>query len=66
MSKFDEGHNDAITAFIVSLDDTLAQERLSPTNLVQVPVTFSFQHQHLQVERQRCKRHSIREQMTLG
>jgi len=38
------------TAFIESLDDTLAQEKLSPANLVQVPVTFSFQHQRLQVE----------------
>ncbi|MFS0504208.1 hypothetical protein [Lactiplantibacillus plantarum] len=33
---------DQFTAFMAQLDKTLAQEQLSSTDLVYVPVTFSF------------------------
>ena len=40
---------DQFTAFMAQLDKTLAQEQLSSTDLVYVPVTFSFHNQRLQV-----------------
>ncbi|WP_321160421.1 hypothetical protein [Lactiplantibacillus plantarum] len=40
---------DQFTVFMAQLDKTLAQEQLSSTDLVYVPVTFSFHNQRLQV-----------------
>ncbi|VDG32179.1 hypothetical protein [Lactobacillus pentosus] [Lactiplantibacillus mudanjiangensis] len=40
---------DTFTTFIQQLDQTLAQSQVTPTT-VYVPVTFSWQQQHLQVE----------------
>lgn len=41
---------DKFTTFIAQLDQTLATENLPTTNLVYVPVTFSFHDQRLHVE----------------
>jgi len=43
-------HMAEFTTFIAALDQTLAQEKLATTELVYVPVTFSYHDQHLQVE----------------
>ncbi|WP_308200404.1 hypothetical protein [Lactiplantibacillus paraplantarum] len=40
---------DQFTAFMAQLDTVLAQEQLPSTDLVYVPVTFSFHEQHLHV-----------------
>jgi len=51
MDKLNGGDRmDQFTAFIAALDQTLAQSPVASADLVQVPVTFSFQQQHLQVE----------------
>jgi len=41
---------DQFITFMTQLDAALAQEQLSTSQLVYVPVTFSFHDQHLQVE----------------
>ncbi|WP_048000895.1 hypothetical protein [Lactiplantibacillus herbarum] len=41
---------DQFAAFMAQLDTTLAQEQLSTSQLVYVPVTFSFHDHRLQVE----------------